>query len=284
MLNKEHIFPQVFLRSWPFPRGSGFLAYWLFRNLSFAEKLATVRTTDDFQITVMPNDLIGRHIYLTGEFDRSNVEVLCNFAEPGDTLLDIGANVGYVTACFLTKVPNSRAVSVEPQPEVLDLLRKNLTPFDGRAVVYPYALSQQDGVSLLSIDPNNRGIAHISESGTVSIETRKVGTMLSELAIDKIDLVKIDVEGHEEQIFSAGIEHFARLQPKVILFEEHSDKSAGSIGNMLRDAGYEIYSLRKKLTRLDFVTVRSAADCKSNDYVAVSTKRRLPTTATSLYL
>src|SRR5262245_12000473 len=145
-MNRQHIAPQIFLRAWPFPRGAGRIVDRFFSKLSFAEDVATVRTTDEFSMQIMPNELVGRHIYLTGEFDRSTVEVLCNFAEDGDTLLDIGANIGYVSACFLKNVSNSRVIAVEPQPKILDLLRHNLGQFEStRYRIAPVALSDRDG-------------------------------------------------------------------------------------------------------------------------------------------
>ena len=78
-MNRQHIVAQMLLRAWPFPRGAGRLTDKFFSALKFRNELTTVRTTDDFYITVMPNELIGRHLYLTGEFDRTTVELLNNF-------------------------------------------------------------------------------------------------------------------------------------------------------------------------------------------------------------
>src|ERR1019366_9617231 len=99
-MNRQHILAQILLRSWPFPRGAGRIIDHYFSRLAFDDEIASVLTTDGFTINVIPNDLIGRHIYLTGEFDRSTVEVLLKFSNPEDVLLDIGANIGYVSACF----------------------------------------------------------------------------------------------------------------------------------------------------------------------------------------
>ena len=114
-MNKEHLVPQMLLRLWPFRRGAGQIIPFdkFFSRLRFGTNEATVRTTDGFAMTVNPNELIGRHIYLTGEFDRSIIEILCNFSQPNDVLLDVGANVGYVSACFLKNVQGSRAIAVE---------------------------------------------------------------------------------------------------------------------------------------------------------------------------
>ena len=109
-----------------------------------------------------PTNLIGRHIYLTGEFDRSTVEVLLKLSKPGDVLLDIGANIGYVSACFLQKVPRSKAIAVEPQPQIVDLLQSNLKPFgDKRYKVFPVALSDLDTSGWLEICDLNRGASKV---------------------------------------------------------------------------------------------------------------------------
>ena len=141
-INERHIGAQLFLRCWPFVNGQGRLVDNLFSNLPFEQELKIVRTTDGFEMTVDPNDLIGRHIYLTGKFDRSVFRILSNFARPDDTLLDIGANIGYVCGCFLQNVPQSKVIAIEPQPVVLNQLRANLQQFGtDRYCVFPIALS-----------------------------------------------------------------------------------------------------------------------------------------------
>src|SRR5437016_2453438 len=111
-MNKEHITVQLLVRNWPFPRGSGRIIDRVFSKIKFSEQIASVMTTDGFKMLVPPNDHIGRHIYLSGEFDRTTAEVLITVSKPGDILLDIGANLGYVSACFLQRVENSRCISV----------------------------------------------------------------------------------------------------------------------------------------------------------------------------
>jgi FkbM family methyltransferase len=282
MFNKEHIFAQMLLRSWPFPRGAGRLTDKFFRKLHFRNNVQTVRTTDGFAINVMPNDLIGRHIYLTGEFDRSTVEILTAFAEPGDMLLDVGANIGYVSACFLTLIPGSKAIAIEPQPDVLDLLRQNLRPFGDTAIVCPYALSDHDGEAFLQIDYENRGASKLAAGG-VKVSLRTADSLFAEASITDLDIVKIDVEGHEEEVIRSSANLFERMQPKVIMFEEHGDKSAGSIGDIFKRIGFDVFSIRKRLATLHLSPVTSTRDCVSNDYLAVSRTRNIPKRARELY-
>jgi FkbM family methyltransferase len=269
-INHEHILPQIFLRAWPFPRGAGRVIDHFFLDLRFQEEIARVRTSDGFYMEVKPNDLLGRHVYLTGEFDRTIVEILLRFASPNDVLLDIGANLGYVSACFLQNVSNSVAISIEPVPSLYETLRRNLTQFGGRAEPICCALSSSEGQGFMLV-PDNPGASRLvkdGSSGAVAVSVRAADKFMSTLS--RVDLIKVDVEGHEAEIFCAAKTELKRLQPKLIVFEDLTRNGGpdGSIGRVLVDIGYSVFGIRKRLTKLEYVPLHSAEDCRFNDYVA----------------
>lgn len=271
-MNPEHRLAQLALRAWPFPEGSGRLVDKFFSNLVFRSQMTTVPTKDGFEMTVNPSDLIGRHIYLKGDFDSSVVQILCDFAHPGDRLLDIGANIGYVSATFLHRVSNSSVVAVEPQPAVLSLLERNLIRFGReRFSLVPCALSDKDGEMAFQTDSRNSGAGRISEEGPSKVGVRSADNLFRSGAFEGCTLVKVDVEGHEEQVFRSCSSAFSALKPRVIVFEEHGTKAAPdcAIGSLLTSLGYEIFAIKKKLTGLRLSRVRGAGDCTSNDYAAV---------------
>ena len=267
--------PQILLRSWPFPRGAGRLIDHFFSRLSFDDEIASVRTTDGFALDVFPNELIGRHIYLTGEFDRSTVEVLLKLSKPGDVLLDIGANIGYVSACFLQNVSGSKVFAVEPQPKIVDLLESNLKPFGAnRYAVFSVGLSDSDSIGWLEICETNRGASKLVKSSgthTVGIQLWSAKRLFASLEGEKIDLMKIDVEGHEEVVLQACRLEIERVRPRAILFEDHTRSAAldGTIGAIFASIGYRVLGVKKHLTRLEFVSISQAGDCKYNDYLAI---------------
>jgi FkbM family methyltransferase len=274
-MNRQHILPQVLLRSWPFPHGSGRIIDHYFSHLAFDAEVAAVRTTDGFTINVLPNEHIGRHIYLTGKFDRSTVEVLLKRSGPGDVLLDIGANIGYVSACFLQNVARSKVIAIEPQPKIVDLLLSNLEPFGNeRYKVFPVALSDRDASGWLEICDLNRGASKIVDernSHSVMVELWSTRRLFASLQGEKIDLVKIDVEGHETTVLKACETHFGQVRPRAILFEDHTRSAApdGSIGQIFERIGYRVFGVKKHLMRLEFVSITTASDCAYNDYLAV---------------
>lgn len=257
-------------RHWPFANGSGRLLDLFARDADLGGGEKVARTSDGFDIHVLAGDLIGRHLLLSGRFDRSVVQVLLDRAREGDVLLDVGANIGYVTACFLTRTPKSTAICIEPQPGIVDLLRANMAQFGSRAHINQVALSDRSGELRFHVDPKNRGASPLSEEGEISVPAVKAGELLAE--IERVDLIKIDVEGHELTVFSAMQEDLRRLRPRAILFEDQTGEAGpdGAIGSILSGLGYDILGLRKTLFRTQLSPVRSRADCRFNDYLAVS--------------
>jgi hypothetical protein len=102
---------------------------------------------------------------------------------------------------------------------------------------------------------------------------------------DRLDILKMDIEGHEEAVFRSAADQLKRLQPRAMLWEDQKGLSAdnGAIGRVLVDAGYAIYGVEKGLfaTALRKVTPETAKGF--HDFVAVSNTRPIPPRARTKY-
>jgi FkbM family methyltransferase len=263
-MNSQHIFAQVVLRSWPFGRGVSRLMNALFSNLKFSETTATVKTTDGFKLKVCPNDLIGRHIYLTGEYERSILDVLYNFAKPGDVLLDIGANIGYVSMSFLHRVPGSQVIAVEPQEGVVsELLNENLSLFANRYRLFPVAISDRAGRASFKITDGNLGDGQIVEAGDHEV-TLETGDALLR-GVTKVDLIKIDIQGHELKALCSMQAALKRLRPRAILFED-DDGQLRDIMHLLGGLNYRVRAIQKTMRGF---RIREVGSRRHDNYVAI---------------
>ena len=82
--------------------------------------------------------------------------------EAGDVLLDIGANIGYITACFLHGVKRSEAIAIDPQPKAVELLRSNLELIDShRHLIFAVRISDRESKAWLEIDEANYGAGKV---------------------------------------------------------------------------------------------------------------------------
>ena len=191
-------------------------------RIRFKENLLDVRTSDDFTLRVWPNDLIGRHIYLTGHFDRCVVDALVRYSPVGGCLWDIGANIGYVSCAYLTRVPGSTVVAIEPLIEVAALLRHNLAQFrPERTNVVEAAVSDRVGVANIVRVAGNIGRSHIIENGS-SGEAVALVTASSLVDICPPDIIKIDVEGHEAAVIRGITPALEKFRPAAVVFEHHT--------------------------------------------------------------
>lgn len=276
------------MHGYPFPRGQGRLIDRTpLRALRFAETTLRVRTVDGFSMTVFPNDHIGRHLYLTGQFDRTIVEVLLRFAVSDARVLDIGGNCGYVACALLHALPACRVVSVEPQKQVHALLALNLQEVGaGRGSAIQAAISDVAGVGAMLHDLENSGASRLERGGRAdevrtgaeeSVEMITGPQLWERSGLDRLDLVKIDVEGHEEPVLRSLQPVLAHWRPRAVVFEHDGDPadSASGVWRVFRELDYRVLGIRKSLTRYDLVPLESMTGkgVSAHDYAAVPRER-----------
>jgi FkbM family methyltransferase len=130
------------------------------------------------------------------------------------TILDLGANVGYASAYFLSRYPGCNVVAVEPDPGNYAVCCRNLAPFGERAkVVHAAAWVERARLVL------ERGVfrdgrdwttqvrtAVTAEQESGGIEAYDVPTLLGLFHVSEIDLLKIDIERSELVLFSRNTE------------------------------------------------------------------------------
>ncbi len=161
---------------------------------------------------------------LEGEpYEHLALSALRRLVRPGDTVIDVGANVGVYTLRLAHLVgPSGRVFAVEPEPGNLALLRANVERNGHTNVtVLPVAASDHDGELDLSLSPDNQGDHRVipGAGGRASVRVR--AARLDGLLADAgpVSLIKLDVQG-AEGLALAGLERtLARSPDAALLFE-----------------------------------------------------------------
>lgn len=122
-------------------------------------------------------------------------------------IVDAGANAGYTSAYFLSRLPEARVLAIAPFPDSAALCRRNLAPYGARARVLEAALWSSPGRLVLEGHGGHEwGVqvrpARPGEAGDVEA----VG--VADLGLARIDLLKIDIEGAERVLFAEGAERW----------------------------------------------------------------------------
>ncbi len=162
--------------------------------------------------------------------------------------VDAGANAGLYTLSVLADAQALgkpvRVIAVEPDPENRRRLEFNLNASTARDVtVAPVALGAEVGEAHLSVSGRNRGEVHVSQDGDgVTVPLRPLARLLSEQGVDRVDVMKIDIEGYETPVLKAFFADAPRqVWPGMILIETRHDAAIGdSAAGLCLDQGYRI--------------------------------------------
>jgi FkbM family methyltransferase len=157
-------------------------------------------------------------------------------------VIDIGANLGEWSVPLAQAVgPGGRVLCCDPNPSVAAALLATLRINNLRqAEVLQIALSDADGDGHLAIDPRDSGQSRLAASG-IGVWLRTLDAIVAEAALARIDLIKIDVEGHEAAVLAGAAGALQRFRPAMIFESGH--EAAGDrarIGEVLDQAGYAI--------------------------------------------
>ena len=216
---------------------------------------------DRSQLAYQLNEIVGERTYL-----RHGIEVT-----EGDIVLDVGANVGVAAAFFVIECRAGRVHCFEPVPPLVELLRENLRSLDACAV-HGYGLSSVDGrvaityypaaaaMSGLYADPDrdaavvrrcllNLGFSEDAadaelegryEPTELTCELRTLSRVVREEAIERIDLLKIDVERAELDVLLGIDEPDWRRIAQVVAEVHDEDGRLGAVREMLDDHGFGV--------------------------------------------
>lgn len=184
----------------------------------------------DFEMFLDAQDKgISRTLLLFGKRELDHRYILQSVLEPGMTVFDIGANIGYYVLIESELMGDGNIIAVEPEPTNIELLKSNLE-INGveNVVVISGAVSDRHGVRDFHLaDMANLGTFHATgsvvkhlTSEVISVETWTVSEIMQEHGPP--DLIRMDVEGHEVVIMDSMLDDIlsGKLTP-LILFETH---------------------------------------------------------------
>ena len=197
-------------------------------------------------------------IYLQGGFEPRTLSDYRRMVKPGFTVLDIGANIGAHTLPLAGMVGGEGTVhAFEPtdyafakqqrnialNPELAPRIRSNQMMLVGKvavekpeAIPSSWPLTQGDG----DLHP-----VHLGRYNTLAgARAIRLDDWAAETALERIDFVKIDVDGYEVDVLEGGSETFSRYRPRMMMefapyiFAER-DRTFAELLAILRSLGYE---------------------------------------------
>jgi FkbM family methyltransferase len=174
-----------------------------------------------------PEDVIQSCHYRGRFYEPEELDIIKNHFSPGDTFVDIGANVGNHTVFVALFLSPGEIIIFEPNPGVHDILLANLKLNDIMALVdistFSIGIGATEGEAI--VQPrysHNVGATQLRVTGTVKIETDheirvRVRRGDDVLANRRVDFIKIDVEGMEMEVLDGLEKTLEKNKPRVFI-------------------------------------------------------------------
>lgn len=179
---------------------------------------------------------------LTGIFLEEEYYIKEALRTPPRTILDLGANAGMAAGAFHAQFSEAELILVEPDPRNVQRLKSAVTWNGMNATILPVAVSDEPGMLQLRIGDNPTCSA--LETSTmhnlpemIEVEVRTVIDILDQAGWSKVDLVKIDIEGMEENVVCGGRSWLDRAN--AVILEIHPSCDVERIRAAFEGAGFQ---------------------------------------------
>ncbi len=194
-----------------------------------------------------------------GVYEYSKTQLLYGLVKKGMTIVDIGAFEGLHSILFAKLMGDTgRVLAFEPDPENCEWLRRNIVANQCKCVdLHQYAIADTEGSSIFypslgtgSIVSRSTWEAHQREA--IAVRTRRLDDVLSELSIDHIDVIKIDVEGADLKVLRGAEQTLRRSRAHLVMdVDVCTDGERRELFELLCSYGYTIYRNGKELRRIE---------------------------------
>jgi FkbM family methyltransferase len=227
------------------------------RTLVGKNDSAVVRR-DGFRWDLDLREGIDFAIYLLGAFEKSTVVTLQRLIEPGDVVMDIGANIGAHTLGLARSTgPTGSVFAIEPTDFAFAKLRRNIAlnqEMEAWIHAHQILLVEDSGSprqpeiyaswplkSDGPVHPKHRGrLARTLHAGVATLDEFVEGS-----GIDRLNLIKIDVDGHEYPVLKGGTRTLARFRPVLVMemspyIHAEENYSFEELVSLMQDASYSL--------------------------------------------
>jgi FkbM family methyltransferase len=209
-----------FIRNHPLTRRAPWQGVWRLLKYQIATRTldeAVVRWVDDSYLAVSKNMSGASGNIYTGLHEYCEMGFLIHYLQPDELFVDVGANVGAWTV-LASAVCGARTMALEPDPISAQRLRRNIevNAIQRLVEVHEVAASRADGRVMFTVgrDATNR-IATPGDAKVREVPSRSLDSLLP----SPPEVVKIDVEGFEEEVLAGARSILSAPQLKVLFIE-----------------------------------------------------------------
>jgi FkbM family methyltransferase len=195
---------------------------------------------------------IDRQIIAKGEFEPASTRAIKRFVKEGDVVIDVGANIGYYTVLMSRLAGASgKVIAFEPTRHFGGVLAENIAVNKlGNVEVVSSGLSNRAQEMLIDIGPSSATLhspaGFDAILGHEEITLTTLNDFVKQRAPEKIDFIKVDIDGHEPLFFDGAWDALEKYSPIIIFEVSHlhyleAGVAAWDFYDLVRSKGYKFY-------------------------------------------
>jgi FkbM family methyltransferase len=228
-------------------------------------------------------DIVGQYIYYFGVWEPALSSWITSRLRTGDVFVDVGAYIGYFSLLAAKAVGHSgRVVSIEPAPQVFDLLAanvrmnrtgnircENIAAWDREAKL---RLFTKRGISVSKTTVHPQWASRYALESDFEVQAKPLHKTLSAQEISAARLIKIDVECAEWQVIAGLMPVLKKCRPDLeIIVEVTNDlnesnaRSPNELIEMFREVGFCCYHIKNNYSGLAYLSKQSSDSPKRLD-------------------
>ena len=185
------------------------------------------QTADGYKFWLNNSGYIDKQIINEGVFEPKTTNAIKHLIRPGDVVLDVGANIGYYTVIFSKLVgPSGKIFAFEPTKHFGDVLKQNIRANHLENIeIVNVGLSNKRQKLSIDIGPSSATLHSPAEFDVIidheEIPLLTLNDFVRLRQLEKIDFIKIDIDGHEPLFFEGAWEVLDKYSPVVIFEVSH---------------------------------------------------------------
>ena len=187
-------------------------------------------------------------------YETYSIKVWIELAKKAKVIVDVGANTGLFSLVAKAVNPTATVYALEPVERVFEKLEANVDRNSYDIQCISKAASNSDGTALIyddtrhehtySVTVNENFTSFSDEEVAVEIETIQLDTLVEQYKLTQIDLLKIDVEGHEPQVFEGFQKYIKQFEPNMIV-EIWNSEIGEQIDALIQDIDYLFFTINE---------------------------------------
>ena len=206
-----------------------------------------------YKLNVVPNDVgISSELLVFKVHEPLTTKLISKILTKGMVCLDIGSNIGYYALLEHKIIGNTgKVIALEPSPANFEILKKNIDIQNSSNIeCYNLAAGDKNGTTRFVIDKRSNGCMTVADNeepiipgDIINVPIKRIDDFVNEIKLQKLDFLRMDVEGFEKHIFEGMKNTLSKFKP-LIQIEIHASLMGYSetekMFQILKDIDYEV--------------------------------------------